>query len=536
MRITNKRVLPPKRDPRTGDTIVWRESSNERQEKPKIKVTSRDKPSEAGFRRPPSKIRGNSKNAVGLRAGHSRTIAAEEGTELRVPSQDHRDPFKRTNSRSGKLNHVELSIMNKTSYKGRTFQLKKDKQLYDKVWNNREEEHNKNTPTKPNRFPKEEQREKPQGSEYKLNARNVFYINEGKQRNSNTALNDISMGHQERRTLTITDSHGNSTQKQKPAHKLEHIEERQMFRIKSKQQSHHHTVMTAAHDEVKDIENVQTDVEVPSEKIEFDFFEADEEQVLTELKSHLTNLSNPQVKLSQNVSEEHLKICFCQPTWVRVWRQKKFMGQRLLEEKIIGILIYQLDSSHFKSRRLLITHYSVQDFAYFDQYLREAVDHIFQTDHCTEIHMQFNYVMDEGKLVIFPELKESVKKAGLKWRMVMNNMDGSRVCVFEAKRNPQVHGEVKADAVCHEPLKQLSFALLSECPILNERGLLRSDRMFRGMLDVMLVPYDRTFLTFAAFLRFIDYKCSDIASDKLRNAGKYGDLILNAKSKPVRSA
>lgn len=533
MRITNKRVLPPKRDPRTGDPIVWREASNERQEKPWIKVTSKDKPSEGAFRRPHSKIRGGSKRGTGLRVGATRTIVAEESREPRAPSHENNDPFRRAGSRSGKFNIADLTMMTKTAYKGRAFQLKKDKQLYEKVWQNREDEHKKNTPTKPIRINKEEIKEKTSGSEYKLNVRQTFYINEGRQKNSHATLNDISTGHQERRTLNIVDSNGASTQKQKSVQRNDQHEERQMFRIKSKQLVHHHTITHNINDDVKDTDTKPVVNELPSEQVVFEPFEGCEEELLTKIKSHLTNLSNPRLMHSQNCSEDYLKQCFCQPTWVRVWRSKKLMGQRQLDQQIIGMVIYQLDSSHFKTRRLLITHFSVQNYDHFEQYLKEAIDHIFRNDACTEIHMQFSYVMEDGKMVIYPELKDSVKKAGMKWRMVVNSADGSRICVFEAKRNTDMHPYALHEAACHEPLKQISFAMMSQCAILNERDMLRSDRMFRGRPRVTLVPYDRTFLTFAAFLRFIDYKCGDISADKLRNAGKYGELILNAKSKPV---
>ena len=58
----------------------------------------------------------------------------------------------------------------------------------------------------------------------------------------------------------------------------------------------------------------------------------------------------------------------------------------------------------------------------------------------------------------------------------------------------------------------------------------------RGSSEVEVfdkVPYDRTFLSFATFLKYIDYKYEAISPDTLRDIGKLGELISTAKSKQV---
>jgi hypothetical protein len=480
MRITNKRVVPQKRDPRTGDTLVWRDMSNERPEKPRIKVASKDKGQENVFRRPPSKMKIGPKPSNVVRIGATKTMVGDGGREPRPPSHDNKDPFRRSGSRSGKVPPSDLSIMTRTAYKGKNFQLKKDKQLYEKIWNNKEDEAKRNTPSRKPKAEDYESTEKMLTTDYKIATRNAFYINESRQRGSNLCLNDQTLQHQERKTSNLRDSQGNSSQKVKPPIKVDIPEERQMFRIKSRAQNSHHNAAMKTYDEARDVDSLPVVADSPSEKVVFETFEQGEEELLTELKSLLTNLSNPLLKDTQSCSEDHLKRCFNQPTWARVWKQNKYMGAKVVEENIIGILIYQLDTNHFKTRRMLITHFSVQNFDSLDKYLREGIDYIFNNDSCSEIHFHFNHIREEDKLVFPAELKEALKKGGMKWRMVVNNQDGSRQTVFDAKRNPQIHNEAKDSAVCHEPIKQISFTLLTDCQIANLRDLMQSERQFRG--------------------------------------------------------
>ena len=63
MRITNRKLIPPKRELKHPAEIgLLKEASAERQERPRIKVASKDKTSENVFKRPPSKLRTNIKN------------------------------------------------------------------------------------------------------------------------------------------------------------------------------------------------------------------------------------------------------------------------------------------------------------------------------------------------------------------------------------------------------------------------------------------------------------------------------------------
>lgn len=482
MRITNRKVGAPKRDVRfPQDFSHVREVSLEKQEKPRIKVASRDKPSESAFKRPPSKMHSNAKNFTGLRLGATRTMALETNKDPSPPTQEHPDNQKRPGSRSGKLTQPDLALLSKTSYKTKGFQLKKDKQLYEKVWHNREEEFKKNTPNKYSRYEVEDNDEKGGHNDIRVVTRPTFHGFDHRNRNSTKALIEQPTTSQEKKGHFPRDSHNMSAQKPPIIPKSDtHSEEKTMFRIKSRVLNPHYPSMTRQVDEVKEVDSFPVVNDLPLEQMVFESFDQDEEFLLTEIKSLLTNISNSCLLNCQDCSEDHLKETFNQPTWAKVWKRRKLLGQKLLEEQIVGIIIYQLDTSHFKSRRIVISHFSMQDFGQFDAYLKEAVSYIFSTDSCTEIFIQFKHIIEEEKLVLPVELKEGVKSVGFRWRMLVNNADGSRQTVFEAKRNVQTHPLPRETEVCHEPIKQLSFCLLSERAATNDRQLLKSERQFRG--------------------------------------------------------
>jgi hypothetical protein len=482
MRITNRKLIPPKRELKhPAEVGLLKEASAERQERPRIKVASKDKTSENVFKRPPSKLRTNIKNTTGLRIGPTKTLVPESVKEPRPPSQDHGETLKRAGSRSGKLNQADLALLSRTSYKTRAFQLKKDKQLYEKVWSNKEEDGKKHTPSKAPRYDPDDSDEKAAPLEIRAVQRQPFQTFDHRQRNSSNALQDFSNAGQEKRTHLYKDSLISSGQKPQTSVKTDAPqEERQMFRIKSRVLNPHLAAIQRPAEEARDLDSHPVVNEIPIEQTVFESYEGDEEDLLTELKSLLTNLTNSSLMKSQDCSEAHLKETFHQPTWAKVWKRKKLLGSRVIEDQAVGIILYQLDTSHFKSRRVIITHFSVQDFSNFEGYLREAVSYIFSTDSCTEIFLEFKHMLEEDKLVLANELKEGVKSVGFKWRMLVNNTDGSRHTIFETKRNLQTYPLPRQAEICHEPVKQLSFCLLSERPVENDRELLRSERQFRG--------------------------------------------------------
>jgi hypothetical protein len=353
--------------------------------------------------------------------------------------------------------------------------------MYDKVWNAKEEDTKKNTPNKFSRYDNDETEEKSVQPDIRMVPRQSHLTQEQRSRNSTNGLTDLNPQTLERKNHYQKDSSHITVQRPPQSHKSENqVEERTMFRIKSRVMNPQHVMVPRTVEEIKEVDSHPVVNELPIEQTTFESFENDEEDLLAEIKSLLTNVSHPCLVQSQDCSEAHLKEVFNQPTWAKVWRRKKLLGAKVLEDQIVGIILYQLDTSHFKSRRVIISHISLQDFREFDSYLKEAVAYIFNTDSCTEIFVQFKHMLEDGKLALAIELKEGVKNAGFRWRMLTNNSDGSRQTVFEAKRNIQVYPLTRESEVCHEPIKQSSFCLLSERPVSNDRQLLRSERQFRS--------------------------------------------------------
>ena len=213
----------------------------------------------------------------------------------------------------------------------------------------------------------------------------------------------------------------------------------------------------------------------------FEPYKQTEVEFLTDFQTYLPSIKNEKLKNCTMSSIQEMNASFFQPTWVRVWRKNRFAGKHLLESQLTGVLVYQLDNSHFKSRRILITHLSTSAFEQFEKALQQTVQHIFTTDSCTEIFIQFKHIMEEDKLVLPNELKEATKAAGFRWRMMANSANGTRLTVFEAKRNTELYPLPK-DVLCHEPIKQSAISVLANLDVDDERNLLRSERQHRGRL------------------------------------------------------
>ena len=47
--------------------------------------------------------------------------------------------------------------------------------------------------------------------------------------------------------------------------------------------------------------------------------------------------------------------------------------------------------------------------------------------------------------------------------------------------------------------------------------------------NVQVAPYDRSFHIFAAYTKFLNNGLKDLKAEGIRDAGKFGDLILIAK-------
>lgn len=167
-----------------------------------------------------------------------------------------------------------------------------------------------------------------------------------------------------------------------------------------------------------------------------------------------------------------------QPTWCRVWITKEFKSDVLASSTIKGVLVYQLDINHYKTRKIRILHLSCIDFYDYTGYLKQAVDHIFTNDSCTEIQLTYKHITEDGKLVLPPELKDVAKEAGFKWRTLINEGVNSRLTLFEVVRKKDIYGEVTG--LCLEPVKQTSFALISQLELNNPTDFSNSERQFQG--------------------------------------------------------
>jgi hypothetical protein len=216
-------------------------------------------------------------------------------------------------------------------------------------------------------------------------------------------------------------------------------------------------------------------------RVETEFRGCEEtEAVFLELfKGYVGLVDQPALVRSQESCPVALGATFLNPTFLRVWEKQRVRGKTVLSAELRGVAIYQLDNNYLKARRMRIVHISSVEFADFQDYLCQIIQHIFNSDDCTEIHCHFQHIKEEDKLNMFPPLKDITKAAGMKWKMMNNYEDGSRWTIFEAKRNFDKY-PLKRPAANQDPVKQISMALISDYELSNCRDLLNSERQFRG--------------------------------------------------------
>jgi hypothetical protein len=215
------------------------------------------------------------------------------------------------------------------------------------------------------------------------------------------------------------------------------------------------------------------------EETEFRVYEDTDVAFLEQFKVYIGQIDQPAVAKSQESRASGLADTFLNPTYLRVWEKQRTRGKTVLSSELRGVVIYQLDNNYLKARRMRIIHISSLEFADFQDYLAQAIQHIFNSDDCTEVHCQFQHIKEEDKLNMFPPFKDITKAAGMKWKMMNNYEDGSRWTIFEAKRNLEKF-PLKRAAANHDPIKQISMALISDNELANCRDLLNSERQFRG--------------------------------------------------------
>lgn len=264
----------------------------------------------------------------------------------------------------------------------------------------------------------------------------------------------------------------------------------------------------------------------------FEAFSSTQDEFMRDFEAYLPRIKSDKLRRCTLSNRDEMEASFFQPTWVRMWSKKKVCGKHVLESQTQGFLVYQLDNSHFKSRRMLISHLSTESFEDFEKALQQTVKHIFSADTCTEIFIQFKHIMEEDKLVLPNELKEACKTAGFRWRMMVNSANGTRLTVFEAKRNNELYPLPK-DLLCHEPIKQSAVSVLSNLQVQDERSLLSSERQHRGRILTQVVPFDRIFMTFAALMKYLPKGVQSAPAEHIRSMGRLGELINIARQHPV---
>ena len=498
----------------------------------------------SGLKRPTSRVVSHN-HTIAKRTMAKGALTKEEGRELTELGQEIRapsvHPVERVNSRGPTTGRVVIQ----TGYQppkpsgsnSRMFKLK-DKQLYNKVWHPQNEENN--PPPRPNRYDR-------QGSEDKIvNISRENLIKEKTNTNHITIRPPIhytdyqSDNNDPQKNFGISRGHlkNTSPNSNNKADVNFQNEQRAAFRITKRQ-----NMTGGPHRAADELQNYRApdspsqdhshSVDAVREEVIFEAFDGNDEELLKAHRDYLPRIINKNHILCQHIEPEELKTSFSKSTWVMVWKKKRYSRDSYLDSSTIGLLIYQLDLGHFKSRRMNITHISSIEYDnHFNKYLAEAVNHIFTTDQCAEIHLQFKHIRDhEDKLNLPVELKESAKTAGFRWRMMVNSADGTRLTVFEAKRGPQY--SIPDTSICTEPIKQLGLVVMSDKEVEQTRSLLSSERQFRSRILTNTVPYDRLMMTFAAFTKYTKNTYKNISGEVLRDLGRVGELISSAKSHEV---
>jgi hypothetical protein len=437
-------------------------------------------------KRPLSRIAGGTaKKNASIRFGHGWEENHElmnMGNEIKPPTVH---PVERRNSRgppTGRGLNDQTNTIRGTTSNLRAFKVK-DKQIYNKVWHPQEEEHH--PPQRAGRYDRgtsEEEvldvskdaghRDRERGLMQHLSIRPP-------------AAHNLDLSPADQKTFNLQRGYfKNNSPQGAPKVEFQQPLDQKAFRITKRQ--HMTGGPVKAHEDAvlrpPDSPNFDHSitVEVPKEEVIFDTYEGSDESLLNGLTQYFERFTNKNLISCQEVEVEKLRQSFDLPTWACAWVKKKYVGDKLTDTLLDGLLIYQLDISHFKSRRLKITHISCTNYEKnFESYLKEAVRHIFTTDSCTEIFLEFKHIKDsEDKLYLPPDIKEATKVAGFKWRMMITSEHGTRMVVFEAKRGEQYENPLKE--VCLEAVKQIGYSIVSNKEVETMRDLLSSERHFRG--------------------------------------------------------
>lgn len=501
-RATHKPPIAPRKELHATEASGKREVSQDKAEKPKIKVMQRDRP---------MYDESVNRNKTRLQSSNQRNSRPRGNPEEnRTPSHNLNDLSKtKVGGRSGRGFNLELGTQVTT--KNRNFQLRKDRQAYAQVWAAKEE-HTKEargtTSKNLKRFacidedqplpPKPEERNRPAAGA-------VVEAKESRFRQRRPGIDtDTSASAANPQPQTLPQRKFAIQTAIKPERdfpspvKMQELppeEKHTNFRIKAKPYAPRKLDENKSEKELGPPQAGLQPVKPPREEVTFEHFDSNDTELIKLLGEYFQRVGNPKLIQSQFCDLNSLLDTFKRPTWIRLWRKKLISGINVLENKIVGVLIYEQDTDIFKSRRVLITHISAEHYPNFDGYLREGAKYIFSKDSCTEIYVQFRHLMEEDKLVFPNELKESAKAAGFRWRLMINSSDGSRLTVFEIKR-PASPDSVRS-VECLEPIKVVCMSLLSQ-NLLDEAALQDSPKDSaafdeRGRLGVTS-PLRRVFL------------------------------------------
>ena len=105
------------------------------------------------------------------------------------------------------------------------------------------------------------------------------------------------------------------------------------------------------------------------------------------------------------------------------------------EGSVIGLLVYTIDTSSLRFRRINISHLSTIELSSYENALSSSIAYIWSSFPAQEIrHSLYHHENEEGKLVIKPEVKSVVDKCGFRWNNLTNTSTGVRILVMSVKR------------------------------------------------------------------------------------------------------
>ena len=487
--------------------------------------------------------------------------------DKRTPSHNRQETSnKRNQSRSGRpFNHDSTNVTVMNQARKRTFQLMKDRQAFEKVWMVREEGAGKDIRVVAHKInnrkyqmiedatlpPRPEERIKPSVAavievrENRFRFRNTHMNQAGDNdgiSNSPSAqyLENIAKKNHIQSGLKI----GNDNTPVKQSDKGPQDEKHSQFRIKATSKANQPDRLALRKAEETKVDKYSNNVhqshhQTTREEVVFEPFDSTDQELIGLLDEYVKRIDNQDLVKTQQTDNSSILDSMTKPTWLRVWRRKKLSGINVLENKIVGLMIYQQDTSMFRSRRVLISHASAEDYSNYVQFLKEGVEYIFSKDSCTEIYYQFKHIMKEDKLVLPTELKDAVKSAGFKWRLMTNSFDGNtRITIFESKRPVSLQNGTKGEE-CIEPLRLVGMSILSDSKVtLSENH--RADHESkdtqgedRCKIGFKSVQFDGSFLVFACMLKYMGSRYREITDDRLKDMGRIGELITQAKLEQV---